>query len=376
MFWALMTPIAAASTASGDRVLIRESDVITEDLYASGNSVVIRGRIEGDLVATSFESIVVEGVVEGDIVALTTQLTISGEVGGSVRGVADQVLISGSVGDDVVVAARTIRISGMVGRDVLSFGYQLTTTPEAQVGRDVRIQMIDHTRLAGSVGGDAEINADRLVVVDGAMIGGDLRYRAKAEVGDVSVNGVSIQLGRVPTPIRVKTLLLLSTALAGLSLVAVTFLVFWLAPTSLRHAIDAASGWRWLRSLVRGVGFIVVPAAGYGGLVIAAGASSPDLAVVALVMLVPFLTAWMAALVLGALVGVVPVAAAIGRRLVPRRSVFVHVTIGLVLVVGGALLPVVGWAVAAVTLLTGLGAWLSGAWNARGARSFEIQPAA
>lgn len=354
-------------------MLIRESDVVTEDLYASGNSVVIRGRIEGDLVATAFESIVIEGVVEGDVIALTTRLEIAGEVGGSVRGMADQVVISGRVGDDLIVAARTIRSTGSVARDILAFGYRMTTTPDSAVGRDLKVQVLDHVRLAGVFEGDAEVNAGSLVVVDGTTVGGDLRYRAEATIGDVKVDGVSIELGNLPTPIRVKTLLLLGALLGALAVVALTFLMFWVAPTAVRLAADAVAGWRWVLAMVVGLAVLIVPAAIFAGLAAGAAWSSPDFVLIVVVVLSPFVALWLAVLASSLMVGYVPVAIAVGRRLLPRRSVFVHVLAGLLLVAATAFVPVIGPLLTTIAWFTGLGAWFLGAWRARrpGSRTFE-----
>ena len=358
-------PAAGADTASGDRVLIREADVITEDLYSSGNSVVIRGRIQGDLVATAFESIVVEGVVEGDVIALTTRIEITGRVDGSVRGVADQVVIDGRVGEDVVVAARTMRASGDVGRDILAFAYALETATDSTVGGDIRIQVVDRVHLAGRVNGDAEVNADRLLVADGAVVGGDLRYRADATIGDVQVDGVSIELGRVPTPLRVRTLLLLSALLATLVISLLTLLAFSVAPLSVRHATAALSGWRWLRALSMGLAVVVVPPAAFVALAVGAAVSSPDLVLVVAIVLVPFVAMWLAALAAALVVGVAPIALALGRRIVPGRTLFLQVLIGLVVVGVGVLLPTIGPWVAALAWVTGLGAWALGIGRTR-----------
>jgi cytoskeletal protein CcmA (bactofilin family) len=101
----LLAPLPArAETTQSDLVLIREDDVVTEDLYAAGNTVQISGRIEGDLVASAFGELRIDGTVEGDVTVIASRVVIAGVVDGSVRVTAPEVVIEGSIGDDLVVS--------------------------------------------------------------------------------------------------------------------------------------------------------------------------------------------------------------------------------------------------------------------------------
>ena len=93
---------------------------------------------------------------------------------------------------------------------------------------------------------------------------------------------------------------------------------------------------------------------------VAAGAalSSPDLVIVVVIVLIPFAAVWLAALTAGLVVGFVPVAAAMGRRLMPQRSVFLQVLMGLIIAGLAVLVPVIGPGIAGLVWLTGLGAWM------------------
>ena len=370
----LLPTTAVASTASSGLVLVRESDIVGEDLYASGNRIVVRGVIQGDLVAAAFESIVIEGTVEGNVIAVAGSVTVSGDVGGSVRVVADVVTISGSVGGDVVALARNLDIEGQVPRDILAALGSLSVS--GSVGRDIRVAAWGENRISGVVGRDVESNSDRLTISDGASIGGDVRYRGTAQFGDFQADGTVIALGSPPTPVRVQALAILGIVLALLGLLSLGFLSFWVTPRTAQLAIAKVGGFRWVTSGLVGALALVVPLATYLLFVVGAGIASPDLAAPAGAFASPLLAMYLLIVSLGLLVGVVPLATALGAALLKRRSAFAHYVAGLmVLVVGlGALAtwstPWLAVLVAAGILTVGVGAWLRGAWSARGSMAW------
>ncbi len=211
------------------------------------------------------------------------------------------------------------------------------------------------------------------VVADGAIVGGDLRYRADARLGEVQVDGVSIELGQVPTPIRVKTLLLLVGLLAAPWLVCSRCCMFWLAPGSVRHATEQVSGWRWMRALVSGVAVVLVPPAVFAGLAIGAAISSPDLVVVVVVVLLPFVAIWVAVLVAALLVVRLrsPWRSAVVSRRIARCSC--RCWLGSWSSLSAWRSQSIGAWVAALAWLTGLGAWVLGLGSRR--RSMPQQAA-
>lgn len=364
---ALLLPAPVlASTASSNLVLVRDTDVVHEDLYASGNQIIIRGVIEGDLVASAFESVVVEGKVEGDIVAIAGIVDIRGEVGGSVRVVADRISVSGIVGGDVVGTARTISISGSVANDVLVLTG--TSTISGSVGRDARMVTLQGVTVSGHVERDLESNGP-LTVSDGASVGGDVRYRGEGRLGDVEVGGTAIALGDPPTPVRIQALALVGSVLGVLSLLAFGFFALWLAPRTSEHALRGGRVRSWVWSFAVGLMALVIPLMVYGAVLAGAGAVSPDLVGAAALLGVPILVGWFGVLAITFSIGLVPVAVALGGT---RRSAFARYLIGVILVslVLTVLAVVTAPQWAALTWLTlsvvGTGAWLRGAWAARG----------
>ena len=367
---ALLPTPAYASTASSGLVLVRETDVVREDFYATGNRVVIRGTVEGDLVAAAFESIVVEGTVQGDVIAIAGSVTISGEVQGSVRAIADSVTITGVVGDDVVTVVRKLIVNGEVSHDILVAVGDMTFIGE--IGRDVRAMAWGVIEIFGTVDRNVRTSADLLVVSSSASVGGDVSYRGQGVVDATRVDGTTIELGDPPTPVRMQALIILGMLMAFLLVLSLGFLSFWVMPRTSQLAITKVGGLRWVKSLIVGALALVVPISTYTAVVAGAGMASPDLAAPASALFSPLLALYVVILATCLTVGVTPVSVAVGKLIAKRRSVFAHFVIGLI-IVGAVLLAVAAWLPPPTTLLAvagvlviGLGAWVRGAWNARG----------
>ena len=184
---------ARAERVQSNLVLIRDEDVVDEDLYAAGNIVQVDGRVEGDLFAVAYQEVRVTGTVTGDVVALTGKVVIVGEVGGSVRAVAGSVIIEGIVGGDVFVGAREVRTDpgSRIGRDLLAWSWDARV--EGEIARDFEGQQ-RNTVFDGSTARNVEVTVNRLDVGPSARVGGDLAYRSE--------NDASIDAAGADTPQR------------------------------------------------------------------------------------------------------------------------------------------------------------------------------
>ncbi len=350
-----------AEAAASDLVIVRESDVITEDLYAAGERVIVRGRIEGDLIAASFNDVTIEGVVEGDVLAVAQEINITGEVLGSVRVLAGTVTMDGEIRDDLAVAALRSHIGGSTGRDVLGFGWDLEVPGD--VGRELRAQMATEIGVAGTIGADAEVNA-RTIVVSG-FVGGDLRYRGDLELAETAqVAGLTTELGRLPVPIRVRALLLGATILSLLSVVGLGALAIWLAPRVIQRAAEVAKR-PWL-GLGVGVVSLVVPPIVMGAFVASFAVTSADLTVPALLAVAPVAAAYLAAVALAVLVGFVPASTSIGRFFWRRpQPPTLDFLAGAAFWVVLSLVRPLGLILIGIGLIAGMGSVIVGAWRLR-----------
>jgi len=154
---ALLVFVPAASAydgRGGERVVIGKDEVINDDLFAGGNSVVVDGTINGDLFAAG-QTVIVNGKVSGNVFVAGSSVTVNGEVGydvfaagaavtigpdarikhnaytmgagvesqadsqigGSLYIGAGQGLVSGQITNDLLVGANRLRLEGAVGRN-------------------------------------------------------------------------------------------------------------------------------------------------------------------------------------------------------------------------------------------------------------------
>jgi len=293
----LMVPavtVLAFEARGGEEVIIPAGEVVADDLYATGNRVVIDGTVDGDLVAIGSE-VIVNGTVTGDLLAGAQSITINGTVQDDVRagGSVIEVGPAGVVGDDLVVAgyALVTRPGSVVGGDVLFTGFQ------ALLGGDVTGKVLvfgNGLQIESSVGGDVEaylggdgpgggvpgfnpmnfipgmpqieVVPPGLTLGPNATIGGDLAYSAvsAAEIPAGSVAG-EVVYDQVEAPAaepvnRVTDFLLefiqrfIVTTLVGLLLV-------WLVPLWVRRPVQFVREQPW-PSLLWGLGaYFLVPLA-------------------------------------------------------------------------------------------------------------------
>lgn len=357
-----IVPIAGTGSAA-DFVLISESDTIPDDLYAAGNVVDVRGTVEGDLTATASQRVVVSGTVEGDVIAIAPSVEITGTVGGSVRVIADRVSIAGTIGEDVVVTARDTSISGEVSRDVLAFVYSADLS--GSVTKNFKSFAVGVVEIAGHVGRDLEVNARRLDVLSTGSVSGDVRYRGEANIsGNAELTSAPIQLGKTPVPLRVRALVLAGVVVAALIVLLAGLALFWLAPQTTEAASRAIRNWVW--AAIIGVVTIVLPIGVIGGVIAGMGAASPDLFGVAILATSPILVLYIGLLAFMVVLGLVPMAAVVGRLLTRDRiSTVGGFVLGVVVIGGLSQVPVVGLPIVLAAWLMGVGGWMLGARTIR-----------
>lgn len=192
-------PAQAFTGRGDDKVVIKEGEVIDDDLYVGANTLVVRGTIKGDLVAAgSLITIEPTGVIEGDLIAAGQGVVVRGKVEGDVR-----------------IAGFTLAVErgASVGEDLLAFGYSLDLQSETTVGQDV-ILGAGVASLSGDIA--RNVNASAAGLELNGKVGGDVA----AEVGDenttITPMNFQTQAG-VPAPVAVQSGLALgdSAEIAG-----------------------------------------------------------------------------------------------------------------------------------------------------------------
>lgn len=390
-------PALGVELKGGENVTIGEDEVVQDDLYITGDTMIVKGRVVGDVVASG-RMILIEGVVEGDLIAAAQAIVITGEVTDDVR-IAGMTLKLGPearIGDDVFVAGFSFeseagsRVQGKTGVT----GFQAVLGGEHLQGVEASLVGL---RVAGLVGGDVDATVESeagpawwtrfmsspvplplvepgLTVTDEARIDGDLVYKSAAEANVGSKASIAGSISRTAPSREPEVTPTWSDRLAtGVRWLVVLLLLgstlLWLFPDkvagvagTLSERPMASLGW----GLVTLFGFpvamllvLVLTAV----LTMAFGMLSLGPAV-ALVLVLGLLTE----LALGAKLWValfylapIAFAFAIGKRLLnpdgaTEKNRYLGLLVGLLALAVVALIPWLGWVIRIAVIVVGLGA--------------------
>jgi hypothetical protein len=370
LFLALATPALAAETSNSEFVIIREDDVFPDDLYAGAIRVVVEGTLEGDLVAFAAEEIVINGTVTGSVFAVTPQITLNGEIGGSLRVTANRLDIAGRVDGDVVGAI----VSAGLAPDSEVTGEVLLWAWNADVLGTIGADLTGTQRnleLAGDVGGDVEVSASRLEVVDDLAVGGDLGYRSESDAEGLdraTVDGAVVPESPLPPNLRVRALGLLGRFLVVIFLSIAALSVVYLWPRRSSRVI-AGAGQSPVRKWLRGSTILFSPIIGMALTGVLLGLAPAAAALPLLAVFVPVILALVGLAFALSLVAGAPIAGWLGGVLFKRLDLYGAILAGSLLIGAVWYVPILGWVAPLIVLPWGLGSWMT-AWG----QSAEAEP--
>jgi hypothetical protein len=157
------TPVRAIEFRGGERVTIAAGEVIPDDLYVTGESIVVDGVVEGDIVAVG-RHIVLNGASYGDFIAAGQGVVVNGQVADDVRlaGFALRLGDSAAVGDDVIGAGFSLEAASesLVAGSLVFSGFQALLAGEI---RERLLGQMASLRIDGIVGdgGEVAVEGDR-----------------------------------------------------------------------------------------------------------------------------------------------------------------------------------------------------------------------
>lgn len=186
----------AADISSGDVLTVEVAEIIDDDLYYFGDTVIINGTVLGDAIIFCREA-TIDGKVEGSLLVFAETIRINGEIVGSARGGANSLIFQGSTERDLMMAANTASISGLVGNDLFIGASSANLTGE--VGRDIRAS-INRLTVDGPVGGDIKAYVNELIFGSSAKVGGKVTYTSENEADVSSEAIISGTLDRLDPP--------------------------------------------------------------------------------------------------------------------------------------------------------------------------------
>lgn len=153
-------PATAVEFRAGDTLVIGADEVIADDLYVTGGTVTVEGRVEGDLIAAARE-IRMNGEVTGDLIAAGQAVVVDGDVGDDVRmaGMGLQLGSDAAVADDVIAAGFSLegRPGSFIGGSLLYSGFQALL---AGAIAESLMGSTSHLEIRGRIGGDSEVTVE------------------------------------------------------------------------------------------------------------------------------------------------------------------------------------------------------------------------
>jgi hypothetical protein len=344
----------------------------TDGTAPGADEKVSKGVITDDLM-TAGQRVRVEAEVDGDLAAAGSQVTVTGPVDGYVMSAGRTVTLDGSVGNDLWAAGQTVSVDGAIGNNALIAGRDVHLEPNASVGHDARLAgstvraegrvernlSIGATtaQIGAEVGGNVDARANRVSVLPGAVIRGDLNVTAaqppdispQASIaGQVHYEELQRSQGWFAWPV---VWLLWFSALLVMGIVAMALLPGWTARVS--AMLRARLG----RSFLTGfIALVLIPVV-IGVLAIT---------IVGIPLAIVLLAAYVALLLLSG----VFVSYRVGDWLLARAhraqaSRWVRIVLGTLVVSAGMTLPGVGWIVGLLVVMAGIGALALGLRDAR-----------
>ncbi len=166
---------AAADFRTGEQPSLPSGEILQDDLYMAGGSVVSAGTVRGDFVAAG-GTILVNGPVTGDLMIGGGNITVTSDINDDVRIGGGQVTLQGNVKGDVLIGGGQVVLAGeRITGDIAVAGG--TVRIESAIGGDARIAGGD-IYLNAPIAGNVEIEAEKLTLGPRAVLAGNLSYRA------------------------------------------------------------------------------------------------------------------------------------------------------------------------------------------------------
>jgi len=246
-------PVLAADLRSGDTVTIASGEVIDDDLYIAAANTIIDGTVNGDIFGVS-TTITINGIVNGGVSIAGQTLTVNGEITRGARMAGTTINVNGNIDGDLLAAGTTVNVASTarIGGDFL-FGastVRIDGPVEGYIkggGSEVIV--------TNEVGGNVQLNVDRLTIASAANIQGSLTYTSENEANiqpGAQIGGTTthkIPEARVPAEaapffgIGSKVIAFLMTLLAGIVIVLVAPRRAASVAASIRHKPWLSLGW-------------------------------------------------------------------------------------------------------------------------------------
>ena len=335
--------------------VLAEAGIVNDDLYVAGGGIDIAGSVFGDLIAAG-GMVDMNGLVSGDLLIAGGDVAVYGDVQDDLRAAAGQMELSGNVAGDVVVATGMLKMSAsssVVGDVRVAAG---TVIMNGVVNGEFKM-VGGELLVGGTFNGDVNVTAEKITLGEGAVLNGNFTYKSpnEVEMADGSVVRGEVVFDQVEKYDFDKYLLkgvLIAKAMKFLIVLVTAMILVLLFEKGVRSLVEHASSNFW-PSCGKGLIFlVVVPVAVVLLLVTVLGAFLGGLLGISYVLFL-----MMAKVLTGILLGALLV-----KHFKKAKKVSVNwkvVLLGVFLAEVLCLIPVVGWLILFVLMLTSLGSIVS-----------------
>ena len=186
---------------SSNSVTIPADQIIDDDVWIAGESVLISGTVNGDVYAAG-GAVKVDGTINGDLLAVGGALDLTGTVSDDVRIIGGNISVNQTkIGDNLNIFGGNVTVDDETtvgGSFVLGAGQGKISS---QIKRNL-LAGCGNLTFNGTVGKNAELAAGQISLESNSIVSGDLNYytNAEDEVPFVNQGTVSGKTTKVVAP--------------------------------------------------------------------------------------------------------------------------------------------------------------------------------
>ena len=170
---------SAATFRGGDQVSLGGNERVADNLYMAGGTVTSAGPVAGDLLVAG-GTLIVSGAVGADLAAAGGNVSILAPIAGDARIAGGTVVVENSIGGDLVVGGGQITVGGPGVRGDTAIGGG-TISINAPLAKNLTVRG-GSVYIDAPIAGNVTIDATTLTLGSGAVITGDLTYKATKEL--------------------------------------------------------------------------------------------------------------------------------------------------------------------------------------------------
>lgn len=182
--------VSPDNVRSDERTVLNSNEVIENDYFATGESVMVSGTVNGDAYVAGGD-VIVDGTINGDLMAAGGNVTIVGTVTQDIRVAGGNVTISGKTGGNVTTIGGNIVVNNSAQIDGSLVSGAGTIKVLGPVGKSINLVGGEAT-FASNVGKDIRAGVEKITVTSNAIINGTLAYWSTQDANiseDATVTG-------------------------------------------------------------------------------------------------------------------------------------------------------------------------------------------